>query len=226
MQESETRRFLEEQFDKYERSRPEQTAPFVSELTEEEAPADEFLQAPASFGKEWGEMFMTLPPEMRRYLHYREHEIAKAFARLEEELREKRFLDEEFSSKGCRHGFKSARDWIEKLIFAEEMLEASPRDTLCYLAKAYGLEPDFIGKPDKADACERKIGLLCEELQRLRERFDERERYYAAAAAAARAAKKAKAAGFSPRGRAAAAEDEQELTTRQILERKFAELED
>lgn len=80
---------------------------------------------------------------MRRYLHYREHEIAKAFARLEEELREKRFLDEEFSSKGCRHGFKSARDWIEKLIFAEEMLEASPRDTLCYLAKAYGLEPDF-----------------------------------------------------------------------------------
>ena len=54
MQKSETRRFLEEQFDKYERSRPEQTAPFVSELTEEEAPADEFLQAPASFGKEWG----------------------------------------------------------------------------------------------------------------------------------------------------------------------------
>lgn len=106
------------------------------------------------------------------------------------------------------------------------MLEASPRDTLCYLAKAYGLEPDFIGKPGKADACERKIGLLCEELQRLRERFDERERYYAAAAAAARAAKKAKAAGFSPRGRAAAADDEQELTTRQILERKFAELED
>ena len=48
MQKSETRRFLEEQFDKYERSRPEQTAPFVSELTEEEAPADEFLQAPAS----------------------------------------------------------------------------------------------------------------------------------------------------------------------------------
>ena len=43
MQKSETRRFLEEQFDKYERSRPEQTAPFVSELTEEEAPADEFL---------------------------------------------------------------------------------------------------------------------------------------------------------------------------------------
>ena len=38
--------------------------------------------------------------------------------------------------------------------------------------------------------------------------------------------KKAKAAGFSPRGRAAAADDEQELTTRQILERKFAELED
>ena len=43
MQKSETRRFLEEQFDKYERSRPEQTAPFVSESTEEEAPADEFL---------------------------------------------------------------------------------------------------------------------------------------------------------------------------------------
>lgn len=49
MQKSETRRFLEEQFDKYERSRPEQTAPFVSELTEEEAPADEFLQAPRFF---------------------------------------------------------------------------------------------------------------------------------------------------------------------------------
>ena len=50
MQKSETRRFLEEQFDKYERSRPEQTAPFVSELTEEEAPADEFLPLSALSG--------------------------------------------------------------------------------------------------------------------------------------------------------------------------------
>ena len=61
MQKSETRRFLEEQFDKYERSRPEQTAPFVSELTEEEAPADEFLQAPASFGKEWRNVYDSSP---------------------------------------------------------------------------------------------------------------------------------------------------------------------
>ena len=50
MQKSETRRFLEEQFDKYERSRPEQPAPIDSDLSEEVAPADEFLQAPASFG--------------------------------------------------------------------------------------------------------------------------------------------------------------------------------
>lgn len=228
MQKSETRRFLEEQFEKYERSKSEQKADaFVSELSGEGEPVDEYLQAPASYGSEWGEVFKSVPLEMRRFLHEREAKIAKIFDLLRDELQTKRFLDEEFSSKGCRHGFKSAKDWIEKLIFAEEMMEAHPRDTLCYLARAYGVDRDFPVRAERStDVCEMKIDLLGEELRRLEERFDERERHYAAAAAAAQAAKKAKAAGFSPRGRAAAAEDEREMTTRQLLEKKFAELED
>ena len=45
-------------------------------------------------------------------------------------------------------------------------------------------------------------------------------------AAAAEAARKAKAAGFSPQGKDGGAGGLENLTTRQILERKFAELED
>ncbi len=226
MQKSETRQFLEEQFDKYETSKPKRAVSLVSELADGQKRADEFLQAPASFGEEWGEMFRHLPPEMRHYLHCREQMIAEAFERFEEELKEKRFIDKAFSSKGCRHGFKSAKEWIEKLIFAEEMLETSPRDTLRYLVKAYGLEEDFWGKPEKSEIYEAKINLLCEKMQQLCDRFDEKERHYAATAAAVKAAQKAKAAGFFPRSRAIAKDDQQELTTRQILEKKFAELED
>ncbi len=228
MQKSDTRRFLEEQFEKYENLGPASADyPQSPEMEEELMDADEYLQAPPSYKKEYWEIFKSLPPVMRRYLYERESEIERAFSRLNNELQAKRFLDEAFSTKGCRHGFKSARDWIEKLIFAEEMLEASPRETMRHLAKAYGVESDFAGKTDHAsEISEFKIALLTEGLRRLQQRFDERERRYAETAAAAEAARKAKAAGFSPQGKAAAPGGLENLTTRQILERKFAELED
>lgn len=226
MQKSETRQFLEEQFDKYEKAKNQQADNMYAPETAAEE-ADEYLLAPAAYGEEAGRIFKTLPFAMRRYLHEREHEIANAFSKFNDELKLKHFLDKAFLSKGCRHGFKTAKDWIEKLIFAEEMIEAFPRDTLRFLAKAYGVEQDLSEMKDKSvDVCELKIDLLTQALHRLQERFDERERSYAEAAAAAEAVRKAKAAGFSPRGKAAKAEDEQELTTRQLLERKFAELED
>ena len=82
-------------------------------------------------------------------------------------------------------------------------------------------------KADKGvELCELKIGLLSRELQRLNERVAAGERRYAAAAEDAAAVRKAKEAGFSPKGKAPLAEDLSKLTTRQILERKFAELED
>ncbi len=204
---SDTRRFLEEQFEKYENLGPASADYSQSpEMEEELMDADEYLQAPPSYKKEYWEIFKSLPPVMRRYLYERESEIERAFSRLNNELQAKRFLDEAFSTKGCRHGFKSARDWIEKLIFAEEMLEASPRETLRHLAKAYGVESDFAGKTDHAsEISEFKIALLTEGLRRLQQRFDERERRYAETAAAAEAARKAKAAGFSPQGKSGGA---------------------
>lgn len=233
MQKSETRLFLEEQFDKLERLKnldPASADEMLQspENEEEVGFAEEFLQAPAAYKKEHWEAFKTLPPEMRKYLHERESEVEKSFSRLNNELQSKKFLDEAFSTKGCRHGFKNARDWIEKLILAEDLLEASPRDTLCHLAKSYGV--DFgaadAKKSETANLGELKMELLCEGFMKLQQRFEERERYYAEMATAAESARKAKAAGFSPQGKASYSDGLEEMTTRQILEKKFAELDD
>ncbi len=228
MQKSDTRRFLEEQFAKYEQAEAEANdKPFAPAAEIEEGAADEYLLAPSAYQKEFGEIFKTLPFALRRYMHKRENEAAAAFSRLNEELSMKHFLDAAFAEKGCRHGFKTAKEWLEKLIFAEEMLDSNPEYTLRFLARAYGLPSVLAEKADKGvELCELKIGLLSRELQRLNERVAAGERRYAAAAEDAAAVRKAKEAGFSPKGKAPLAEDLSKLTTRQILERKFAELED
>ena len=225
MQKSETRRFLEEQFAQYEKERQERAAAELMSSHEKTEPADEYLQAPSVYEEEVAEIFKTLPFVVRRYLHKREREIENLCSKCRQELQLEHFLAEKFKTKGCLHGFKTAKDWIEKLIFAEEMLEASPKDTLCYLAQAYGV--DF-GNREKSDCLDlaSQIEELRLSLAQLQSRFEEREKDFAAKTAAAEAAKKAKAAGFSPRGKALAADDFKNLTTRQILERKFAELED
>lgn len=227
MQKSETRRFLEEQFAQYEKARQAKaSAELKSEIEKETEPADEYLQAPSVYDAEVAEIFKTLPLSMRRYLHRREKEFENYCSRCEEELQLERFLNEEFKTKGCCHGFKTPKDWIEKLIFAEEMLEASPKAMLCYLARAYGVDFGGNERANPLTDVLYRIEALQSSLAQLQSRFEQREKDFAAAAAAAEAAKKAKAAGFSPKGKALAAEDFKNMTTRQILERKFAELED
>ncbi len=228
MQKSETRRFLEEQFEKYEQAKAKnENQPFLPTEQQEEGPIDDYLEAPLAYQKEFGEVFKTLPFALRRYLHKREDETAAVLSRLNEELQIKHFLDAAFAEKGCRHGFKNAKDWIEKLIFAEEMMDKSPKFTLRFLARAYGLEPELGGNFDKsAELCELKLGLLGEEIKHLRERIDDSEHHYELIVDALSSAHKAREAGFSPKGKAPLVEDTRNLTTRQILERKFAELED
>lgn len=87
MQKSDTRRFLEEQFEKYENLGPASADYSQSpEMEEELMDADEYLQAPPSYKKEYWEIFKSLPPVMRRYLYERESEIERAFSRLNNEL--------------------------------------------------------------------------------------------------------------------------------------------
>lgn len=230
MKKNETRRFLEEQFEMLENSVPasalEEQSP---ESKIEELLEDQYSKAPLSFKAEFVETFKTLPPEMRKYLHERESEIEKGFSKVNNELQIKRFLDDLFENKGCKHGFKDCKDWIEKLVMVEDLLEVNPKETLQFLATAYGIDLSAADKPVKpeVDVNELRIAMLSREMKSLKEEFLERERKYAELMANAKAAQKSKEAGFSLKGRNHSANgDFENLTTRQILEKKFAELED
>jgi|GEM_PF-672113 len=226
MKENETRRLLEEAFDRLEPASAEkEQSPETQNL--EELLEDKFLKAPSSYKKEYWEIFESLPPDMRKYLHERESEVEKNFSRLNNDLQIKKFLDEVFSATGSKHGFKNSRDWIEKLVMVENLLEESPKDTLLFLARAYGVDfaDNKITKPS-VDLNELRISILTERLEKLRAEFDDRERRYAELLANAKNAQKSKEASFAPKGAfASLGTDFDNMTTRQILEKKFSELE-
>ena len=231
MNKNETRLFLEKQFEKLEDSVP---ASVLDEQGEEEKIEelleDKFLKAPLSFNAEFVEIFETLPPELRKYLHEREFEVEKGFSTLNDELQVKRFFDELYQTKGCKHGFKDCKDWVEKLVMVEDLLEVNPKETLQFLAKAYGIDlsaTDKVATNPAVDVNDFRIAMLSKEMKSLKDEFVERERKFAELMANAKTAQRAKEASFSPRGRNnALVTDTENMTTRQILEKKFAELED
>ena len=136
------------------------------------------------------------------------------------ELNAKHFLEDAFKTKGAKRGFKSAKEWIENLILAEDLIEKNPAATLRFLAGVYGINLDCgqqsSGKLEElcADIDTKINGLLCE-LNRLSENFE---------AKAKGEAKAAKEAAFAVSGHRETDGDNARLTTRQMLERQFAAL--
>lgn len=199
-----------------------------SECAKEE-PEDERSRAFSSFVNDYQRFFEQLSPEWQDYMFRRDSSIARVFDKINQEKEAKKFLDEAFLQKGQRHGFKSARDWMEKLILAEELLEHDPKGTLSFLAKSYGVDLGVLpaeGASQNPHLNELKLAYLTDELQHLQQKLERRERREAALRASAVAAKRAKEAAFAPQGKKPAPADLSNLTTRQILERQFAALDD
>lgn len=220
MSDTETRRLLEKQFENLDNEI----------LAENEMPEemkglgdDRYSQAPSAYKKEYGEIFASLPLELRKYLHEREGEVEEKFSQLSVELKDKSFLEEAFGKKGAKRGFKNSRDWMEKLIMAEDMLDQNPEYTLSVLAKAYGVS---LGSKPVADVTELKIAMLMESFKSLQQKFEEKENQAKQILENAKEAEKSKDAALVSNGRAPKMGKFDGLSVRQMLEKQFAELEE
>lgn len=227
-----TRELLEQEFAKHNVSvAPSEDGQVVTFSDEQ------FSEAPEAYIGEIRELFKGLPLEVRKYLYQREGEFSKSLEDLNAEVNARRFIDDAFNSKGSKRGFKNAREWIEHLILAEDLIEQNPAAVLQFLARVYGIEIGQVS-PDtntlqfcaetaaKTDTMLSEINKLIENVTALRAEFEAKSRHDAELLAKAEEAKAAKDAAFSVTGHHASDDDYSGLTTRQILERQFAQLDE
>ncbi len=146
-----------------------------------------------------------------------------------EDFNARRFLDDAFKSKGSKRGFKNAKEWIEHLILAEDLIEKDPAATLKFLAQVYGI--DFGGGAGSNELLQLCAGIAAQvnamlnEVNLLRQEFEAKARSEEELLAKAEEAKAAKEAAFAVSGRRGNG-DTAGLTTREMLERQFAALND
>ena len=226
-----TRELLEQEFAKHNGSAISEDD--ISAVTVSD---DQFAEAPEAYIGEIRELFKGLPLEVRRYLYAREGEFSKSLEELNAEVNARRFIDDAFSSKGSKRGFKNAREWIEHLILAEDLIEQNPAAVLQFLARVYGIDmgqgPDnntaqfCIENNAKTDALLNGMNMLIESVSALRTALDDKNKHEAELLAKAEEAKAAKEAAFSVTGHRSSDDDYKGLTTRQILERQFAQLDE
>lgn len=143
---SETREILEQAFQNQaaaETQSPDSdNLPANGNLAEEQIAAasgadDPYLNAPASYKKEYVEAFKALTPEMRKYLHERESETEKGFSRLNNQLNGYKWMDEVFNARKERLGDVSARQYFEQLSAVDDCLAENPAEALKALAEYY-----------------------------------------------------------------------------------------
>lgn len=145
---SDTRDFLEQQFQSEPKADSPETENIINQENGEQASgaanpeADPYLEAPNSFKKEYAEAFKSLTPEMRKYLHERESENTKGFSRLNNELHSRKWIDDVFDSRQERLskiGVNNAREWVEYLAKIDDAFATDPQNTLNVLAQSFGL---------------------------------------------------------------------------------------
>lgn len=190
-------------------------------------PDTDYLTAPRSYKKEYAETFKTLPPAMRKYLHERESETEKGFSRINNELNNRRWIDDAFASRSSRLeklGINKAQDWVETMARIDDALAADPNQTLHELAQIYGVK-------DSASAAQnygQELTSLQQGLAELNRNFSQFAQEYKAKSQddeQIALSKKAREASFAPKGKNSS-KDLSELTTREVLELKFADYDD
>lgn len=157
MEMTDTREMLEERFaalaDTDEQESQTQNEPGVGSLTADptaigsQPPADEWLNAPKSFKAEYAEQFKTLPPEWRKYLIEREGETEKGFSHINNELNQRKWIDEILTDER-KAAFKeknvSPADYFKGLVNLADILDSDPHNGIKYIAQRLGI--DLSGK--------------------------------------------------------------------------------
>ena len=226
-----TRELLEQEFAKH----SDMISP-TNEIPAVVVSDEQFAEAPEAYVGEIRELFKGLPLDVRKYLYTREGEFSKSLEELNAEVNARRFIDDAFNSKGSKRGFKNAREWIEHLILAEDLIEQNPAAVLQFLARVYGIDMGQTANADtahfcaetnaKTDAVLNGINMLIESVSALHAAFEDKNKHEAELLAKAEEAKAAKDAAFSVTGHRSSDDDYSGLTTRQILERQFAQLDE
>lgn len=231
-----TREILEQEFAKH-NDNPENQIIEQNETVAVTAPDDVFAEAPMAYVGEIRNAFHGLPLEVRKYICEREGEIERTISQLKEEVNARRFVDDAFDSKGSKRGFKTAKDWIEHLILAEDLIEQKPAEVLQFLGKVYGIN---IGNSQddnrilqicatnaaKTDVLMNDLNRVLAEVVSLRLGFETKMKHDAEILAKAEEAKAAQDAAFSVSGYRKSDDMNSGLTTREMLERQFANLND
>lgn len=229
-----TREILEQEFAKH-NDNPKSEIVEQNEVVAAIMPDDSFAEAPTTYVGEIRNTFHGLPLEMRKYICEREGEIEKTISQLKEEVNARRFIDDAFNTKGSKRGFKTARDWIEHLILAEDLIEQKPAEVLQFLGKVYGINignsQDDSRVLQMCAALGAKTNVLMNDLNRvlaevasLRLNFEAKMKRDAEILAKAEEAKAAQDAAFNVSGHRKSDEMNSGLTTREMLERQFANL--
>ena len=229
-----TREILEQEFAKHSDD-PKSEVIEQNEAVAVAIPDDSFHEAPMAYVGEIRNTFHGLPLEMRKYICEREGEIERTISQLKEEVNARRFVDDAFNSKGSKRVFKTARDWIEHLILAEDLIEQKPAEVLQFLGRVYGIN---IGNSHddnkilqicatigaKTDVLMNDLNRVLAEVASLRLGFEAKMRHDAEILAKAEEAKAAQDAAFNVSGHRKSDEMNSGLTTREMLERQFANL--
>ncbi len=161
---------------------------------------------------------------MRKYLHERESETERGFSRINNELNNRRWIDDVYASRAerlGRLGISKARDWVEAMARIDDALDTDPNAALRQLAQIYGVNLSSSAAPD-----------FSKEFSPLLERLNELDRKFGCFVDDYKAksqdeeqiaeSKKAREASFAPKGKNSS-RDLSELTTREVLELKFAD---
>lgn len=222
---TELREELERQYDRAEAAAAEQERQKRPEIDDVlPAPAEDYSEAPRSYKKEYAETFKTLPLAMRKYLHERESETEKGFSRISNELNRRRWIDDTYASRAERLGklgISKAQDWVETMARIDDALDTDPNAALQQLAQIYGVNLHSSAAPDFS----KELSPLLERLNELDSKFCRFADDYKAKSQDEEqlaASKKAREASFAPKGKNST-RDLSELTTREVLELKFAD---
>lgn len=201
---------------------------------ENDGKVDAYLEAPRSYKKEYAEVFRTLPPDLRKYLHERESETERGFSKINNELNSRRWIDDVFNRRVQRLerlGIRHPQEWVEAMAYIDDALEKDPKGTLRFLADVYGIDPRVAlnasvhGYPlvDSSN-----FDRIIDRIQQLEDKlgeYSEEVRVHNLWAEKAEEGKKAKEASFAPKGKNSDV-DLSKLTTREVLELQMADWDD
>lgn len=162
---------LEQSFASAETQSGALTGNAMAEQTQVSEPvADEWMDAPKAYSKEYQESFKSLSPEWRKYLIDREKQAEKGFSDLGNKLGAYKWAETGYQSRAerlAKSGINSAKDYYEQLSNLDDAFAADPTSAIYALAQSYGVNLNN----------ETAVSTLSKQVQEMKQAFDEQMAY-------------------------------------------------